>query len=93
MEGQMDNNKSGLTSKFVSQTRLDPKLENTADAAGLWFAAAVIFAAIVAGIILYYRADGSDIRTASNDVAVPAAARSSPVEIPPAYSHIEGIDP
>ena len=45
------------------------------DASGMWFAAAVLFAALAAGIIIY-RAANDDIRTASND-ALPAPASSS----------------
>jgi len=45
---------------------IDLELENTIDAAGMWFAAGVIFAMVAAGVILY-RAVDSDIRTASHD--------------------------
>jgi hypothetical protein len=94
MEGQMDNNANEPQSEFGYKPRLE--FENNADTAGLWFAAAVIFAVIAAGIIVY-RSGISDLHTASLDVAsvatTTAAPPSRPVEIPPAYSHIEGIDP
>ncbi len=61
---------------------LPPKLqfENAADATGLWFAAAAIFAVLAAGVIVY-RGGNSDIVTASNE-PMPAAAHSGAV-LPP----------
>jgi hypothetical protein len=62
---------------------LDRKLEfkTSADATGYWFAAAVLFAFLAAGIIVY-RAGGSDeFRTATNDV--PTTAQTSPIDPPP----------
>jgi hypothetical protein len=90
----MESHANGPKTELGYRRSLAPKheFENTADAAGLWFAAAVMFAVLTAGVIVY-RAGGPDIRTASNDVTALAAARSSPAEMPPAYSHIEGIDP
>jgi hypothetical protein len=73
MEGSMDNNGSKLSDKSELPTEL--KLENTMDASGMWFAAAVLFAVLAAGIIIY-RAANDDIRTASNDT-LPAPASSS----------------
>jgi hypothetical protein len=40
------------------------KLENTMDTSGMWFAAAMLFAVLAAGIIIY-RAVNDDIRTAA----------------------------
>jgi hypothetical protein len=72
MEGLMDNNGSKPSDKPELPTS---KLENTMDASGMWFAAAVLFAVLAAGIIIY-RAANDDIRTASNDT-LPAPASSS----------------
>jgi hypothetical protein len=70
-EGSMDNNKnSDKTQPLTKQ-----KLENTMDTSGRWFAVAVLFAVLVAGIIIY-RAGNDDIRTASNDI-LPAPVSSS----------------
>jgi hypothetical protein len=71
MEGSMDNNGSKLSDKSEPPT----KLENTLDTSGMWFAVAVLFGVLVAGIIVY-RAANDDIRTASNDT-LPAPASSS----------------
>ena len=73
MEGSMDNNGSKLSDKSELPTKL--KLENTMDTSGMWFAAAVLFAVLAAGIIIY-RAANDDIRTAANDT-LPAPASSS----------------
>jgi len=44
------------------------------DTSGMWFAAAVLFAVLAAGIIIY-RAANDDIRTAANDtLAAPASS-------------------
>jgi hypothetical protein len=90
----MDSQLSTQTTKdhpFI-EPRLDD--ENTTDAAGYWFTAAVVFAVLAAGIIVYRAAANYDIQTASIQVAAaPEAARASPIEYPPVYSHIEGIDP
>ena len=64
----MDNNRNS----DKPPTKL--KLENTMDTSGRWFAVAVLFAVLVAGIIIY-RAANDDIRTASNDI--PSAPASS----------------
>jgi len=69
----MDNNGSKLSDKSELPTKL--KLENTMDTSGMWFAAAVLFAVLAAGIIIY-RAANDDIRTAANDT-LPAPASSS----------------
>ena len=51
-----------------SRYGLDQNLElkARADATGYWFAAAVLFAFLAAGIIVY-RAGGDEFRTAAND--------------------------
>jgi hypothetical protein len=73
MEGSMDNNGSKLGDESKLPTEL--RLENTMDASGMWFAAAVLFAVLAAGIIIY-RAANNDIRTAANDI-LPTPASSS----------------
>jgi hypothetical protein len=73
MEGSMDNNGSKLNDKSELPSEL--KLGNTMDTSGMWFAAAVLFAVLAAGIIIY-RAVNDDIRTASN-VILPAPASNS----------------
>jgi hypothetical protein len=73
MEGSMDNNGSKPSDKSELPTEL--KLENTMDTSGMWFAAAVLFAVLAAGIIIY-RAVNDDIRTAANHT-LPAPASSS----------------
>ena len=70
-EGSMDNNRN--SDKTELPTKL--KLESTMDACGRWFTVAVLFAVLVAGIIIY-RAANNDIRTASSDT-LPAPASSS----------------
>ena len=69
----MDKNGSKLNDKSELPTEL--RLENTVDTSGMWFAAAVLFAVLAAGIIIY-RAANDDIRTASN-VVLPAPASNS----------------
>ena len=60
----MDNNGSKLNDKSELPSELE--LQNTVDTSGLWFTAAVLFAVLAAGIIIY-RAVNDDIRTASID--------------------------
>ena len=67
----MDNNRN--SDKTELPTKL--KLENTMDTSGRWFAVTVLFAVLVAGVIIY-RAANNDIHTASNDIP-PAPASSS----------------
>jgi hypothetical protein len=74
----MDDKMSDPASKLDLPAKLE--FENGADATGLWFAAAAVFAVIAAGIILYRTAD-PEIRTAANDVP-PAAAQSNPIAAP-----------
>jgi len=69
----MDNDGSKLSDKSELPTEL--KLENTLDTSGMWFAAAVLFAVLAAGIIIY-RAANDGIRTAGNDT-LPAPASNS----------------
>ena len=69
----MDNNESKPSDKSELPTELE--LENTLDTGGMWFAPAVLFAVLAAGIIIY-RAANDDIRTAANDT-LPAPASSS----------------
>ena len=69
----MDNKRSKLSDKPELPTKLN--LENTMDASGMWFAAAVLFAVLAAGIIIY-RAANDDIRTASNDTLTAPASSS-----------------
>jgi len=69
----MDNNESKPSDKSELPTELE--LENTLDTGGMWFAAAVLFAVLAAGIIIY-RAANDDIRTAANDT-LPAPASNS----------------
>jgi hypothetical protein len=62
---------------------LDPKLESEtgADAIGYWFAAAVLFAFLAAGIIVYRAGGADEFRTATNDV--PTTAQTTPIDPPP----------
>ena len=69
----MDNNGSKLNDKSGVPSELE--LENTMDTSGMWFAAAVLFAVLAAGIIIYHAAN-DDIRTAANDI-LPAPASNS----------------
>ena len=69
----MNNNGSKLNDKSELPTEL--RLENTVDTSGMWFAAAVLFAVLAAGIIIY-RAANDDIRTTANDIP-PAPASNS----------------
>lgn len=52
-----------------------------ADATGYWFAAAVVVAFLIAGVIVY-RTGTQEIRTAANDTP-PAAAQADPLQPPP----------
>ena len=69
----MDNNGSKLSDESEPPTEL--RFENTVSTSGMWFAAAVLFAVLAAGIIIY-RAVNDDIRTASIDT-LPASASNS----------------
>ncbi len=74
----MDDKMSNQAGKLDLPAKFE--FENGADATGLWFAAAAVFAVIAAGVILY-RTANPEIRTASNDVP-PAAAQSNPIAAP-----------
>jgi hypothetical protein len=67
----MDNNRKSDRTELPTKL----KLESTMDTSGRWFTVAVLFAVLVAGIIIY-RAANNDIRTASSDT-LPAPASSS----------------
>jgi hypothetical protein len=69
----VDYNRYGL------ERRLDS--ERGPDAAGYWFLAAVLFAFIAAGIIVY-RAGNAETQTAANYPSNPTA-QSDPVTSPP----------
>jgi hypothetical protein len=73
MEGSMDKNGNKLGDE--SEPPVELRLKNTLDTSGMWFAAAVLFAVLAAGIIIY-RAANDDIRTAANDI-LPAPASNS----------------
>ena len=51
----MDNNGRKLSDESEVPTEL--KLENTVDTSGMWFAAAVLFAVLAAGFIIYRAAN------------------------------------
>jgi hypothetical protein len=65
--------------RYGLERRLDD--EQTPGAAGYWFLAAVLFAFIAAGIIVY-RAGDTEMQTAANYSSHPAA-QSDPVTSPP----------
>ena len=65
--------------KYGLERRLDA--EQTPDAAGYWFLAAVLFAFIAAGIIVY-RAGNAEMETAVNYSSNPTA-QADPVTSPP----------
>jgi len=71
----MDN--QNQNSQFDCDLPPEHEFENAADSSGLWFAAAVLFAVIAAGIIVYRSATSDSVRTAANDP--PAAARADPM--------------
>ena len=67
--------KNGSKPSDESELPTELKLENTVDTTGMWFAAAVLFAVLAAGIIIY-RATNDDIHTAANETP-PAPASNS----------------
>ena len=75
----MDNENTKLNESFGGDLPHKLEFENRADTTGLWFAAAVLFAVLAAGIIVYRTAtnEHAGMRTAANDV--PASARTSPM--------------
>jgi hypothetical protein len=79
MDNGMKVNKESL--KFNPDAPVELEFENGPDATGYWFAAAVMFAVLAAGIIIY-RAANSDTVMARNDTA-PPAAQADPIAPPP----------
>ena len=69
----MDNNGSKLNDESEPPTEL--RLENSMDTSGMWFAAAVLFAVLAAGFIIY-RAANDGIRTAADDTPRAPASNS-----------------
>ena len=72
------------TEKLISAaitTKLDPEFRQGADKTCYWFAAAIVFAVLAAGVILY-RDGNAEFATASND-PVPAAAQADPINPAP----------
>ena len=64
---------SGMYKKSdKSQRPRKVEFGNSADAMGLWFAAAILCAVLTAGVIIY-RAGDADIMTASNEVTMAGA--------------------
>ena len=60
---------------------LDPKPETKAcDATGYWFAAAMLFAFLAAGVIVYRAGGADEFRTAANEVTT--ATPTSPIDPP-----------
>jgi hypothetical protein len=77
----MDNETNKQSIKFKPDAPIEPEFENGPDATGYWFAAAVMFAVLAAGIIVY-RAGNSDTVIARNDPA-PPWAQADPIAPPP----------
>ena len=69
----MDNNGSKLNDESEPPNKLE--LENALDTSGMWFAAAVLFAVLAAGFIIY-RAANDGIRTAADDTPRAPASNS-----------------
>ena len=69
----MDNNGRKLSDESEPPTEL--RLENSMDTSGMWFAAAVLFAVLAAGFIIY-RAANDGIRTAADDTPRAPASNS-----------------
>ena len=77
-----------------SEIGYKPKIERDgeSEAIALWFAAIVLLAFFVAGVMVY-RGGDSDFRTAANDVAPAATLQASPSQAPAIHVHVEGVDP
>jgi hypothetical protein len=73
----MDNKIPTKNDQFEHDLPRQHEFRNATDTAGLWFAAAVLFAILAAGIIVYRGINSDPVRTAANDV--PAAAHADPV--------------
>jgi hypothetical protein len=78
-EGSMDNENTKLSKHFGDELPQKLEFENGADMTGMWFAAAVLFAVLAAGIIVYRTAnsDNGAVRTAAN--SIPASVRTDPM--------------
>jgi hypothetical protein len=82
MEGQMDAPINTKNPDFGSgRYKLDPEFRQCTDATGNWFAAAVVFAFLAAGVIVY-RSANVEFNTASNNIA-PPAAQADPISPAP----------
>jgi hypothetical protein len=79
MEDTMDTKIGNHSSKLDLPTRLE--FENGADATGLWFAAAAVFALIAAGVILFRDAN-PEFQTASNDSVLTVGQPAHPSVAP-----------
>jgi hypothetical protein len=79
-EGSMDNENTKLNSHFSDDLPQKLEFENSADTTGMWFAAAILFAVLAAGIIVYRTAntDAGVMRTATAD-NIPASVRTDPM--------------
>jgi hypothetical protein len=75
----MDNENTKLSDHFGDDLPTPLEFENRADTTGMWFAAAVLFAVLAAGIIVYRTAtnENTGVRTAANEV--PASVRTDPM--------------
>jgi hypothetical protein len=83
MERKMENTEKPHLDFDYDRYSLDQKLESKtgADATGYWFAAAVLFAFMAAGAIVYRAGGADEFRTATNDV--PTTTQTSPIDQPP----------
>lgn len=74
----MQNEMSKENNPFDNDLPRKLEFENGADATGFWFAAAVLFAVLAAGIIVYRTANSDNhVRTATIDV--PATTQADPM--------------
>jgi hypothetical protein len=83
MERKLENMEKPHLDYDYGRYGLDQKLESktVADATGYWFAAAVLFAFVAAGVIVYRAGGADEFRTATNDV--PTTTQTSPIDPPP----------
>jgi hypothetical protein len=63
---------------------VDAEVDNSADAMGFWFAAAVLLAVLIASVIVY-RTANADWVVASSDAPPPKAALADPIAPPPIF--------
>jgi hypothetical protein len=68
--------------KFANGVPAKPKVDNDADWVGFWFAAAVMFAVVIASVIVY-RTANANLVVAVHDAMPPPAAELDPVATPP----------